>query len=215
MFGCIVAGRIVQTAPQQVSDSKYLFLLENGNTINHLVVFLTGTTPLPAGFGAGIYFGWPPYTDWRFLGYMSNEKPSIVFKVGGNSSGPQTTVVAGGVVEVDMGTAEPNVVVQLGISIEPLAQLEMQDQQKKASSRPAPAPTDALVAGGSLVLTPQEVVKFVQRTLKHMQEYVMSFSVRPAGAIVESIPTEVFVKWFQNYSAKLQKDPTFWKNEPE
>jgi len=219
MFGCIVAGRLVQAAPQQVSESKYLFLLENGAAINHLVVFLTGTTPLPAGFGAGIYFGWPPYSDWKFLGYLSNEKPSMIFKVGGGAPNTSQVVVAGGVVEVEMGTAEPDVVVQLGVSMEPTTYLELLTQQKKAASGPTtvpPAQSSALVVPvKTLSLTPQDMCKFAQRSLRHLQEYVMSFSSKPPGAAVESIPSEAFIKWYNHYIAKIQKDPLFWKNDPE
>ncbi len=61
MFGLIGAGRPVQTAAQQVAPTKYLFLLEDAANINHIVVFLLGTTPIPSGFGAAVFFGYPPY----------------------------------------------------------------------------------------------------------------------------------------------------------
>jgi hypothetical protein len=31
--------------------------------------------------GAVIYMGWPPFTNWIYLGYLSNKKPSAIFKV--------------------------------------------------------------------------------------------------------------------------------------
>ena len=58
MFGCIVAGRLVQTNMQQVDASKYLFELTDPSSINHLVVFLTGLQAFPPGYAATVHFLW-------------------------------------------------------------------------------------------------------------------------------------------------------------
>eukprot|EP01117_Protostelium_nocturnum_P008119 TRINITY_DN2895_c0_g1_i1.p1 TRINITY_DN2895_c0_g1~~TRINITY_DN2895_c0_g1_i1.p1 ORF type:complete len:216 (+),score=64.56 TRINITY_DN2895_c0_g1_i1:118-765(+) len=212
MFGCIVAGRLVQATPQMVSENKYMFLLENGSSINHLVVFLTGQTPLPQGYGAGIYFGWPPYSDWKFLGFISNEKPSVVFKVGQSSP---SVHVNHGLVEVEMASAEPNVTVQLGISLELLSTLEAQVQQKKVA---AGVNSGALVVansgiGGGSGLSMADMAKFATKTLQNLRDYALSFAVKPAGANVEAIPTDTFTKWYNSYAAKCQKDPDFWRKD--
>ena len=58
-------------------------------------VFLTGQTPFPEGTGGAVYMAWPPKDGvaaaggpaWQFLGVVTNEKPSAIFKVsriGGN-----------------------------------------------------------------------------------------------------------------------------------
>lgn len=54
MFGCIVAGRLVQTNPQQLSNTKYLFTIEDGLHVNHIVIFLLGIQTLPMSYGAGL-----------------------------------------------------------------------------------------------------------------------------------------------------------------
>jgi len=43
MFGCVVAGRLLQTDLQQVDETHALFELPNASSINHLCVFLLGT----------------------------------------------------------------------------------------------------------------------------------------------------------------------------
>ena len=43
MFGCVVAGRLLQTNLQQVDETHALFELPNASTINHISVFLLGT----------------------------------------------------------------------------------------------------------------------------------------------------------------------------
>jgi len=43
MFGCCVAGRLLQTNLQQIDETKAAFELPSAETINHICVFLLGT----------------------------------------------------------------------------------------------------------------------------------------------------------------------------
>lgn len=43
MFGCCIAGRLLQTNLQQVDETHALFELPQASTINHVCVFLLGT----------------------------------------------------------------------------------------------------------------------------------------------------------------------------
>uniref|UniRef100_A0ACB8FFZ1 Uncharacterized protein n=1 Tax=Sphaerodactylus townsendi TaxID=933632 RepID=A0ACB8FFZ1_9SAUR len=84
MFGCLVAGRLVQTAAQQVAQDKFVFDLPNYESINHVVVFMLGTVPFPKGMGGSVYFCYPDETGvavWQLLGFVTNEKPSAIFKI--------------------------------------------------------------------------------------------------------------------------------------
>ena len=75
---------------QQIDDTHVLFNIFNAATINHIVVFLTGTGAFPEGMGGAIYFSWPsPEGEmvWMFLGFITNEKPSAIFKVVGLKKG--------------------------------------------------------------------------------------------------------------------------------
>lgn len=82
MFGLICAGRLVQTNCQQVGETKWLFFVPQATSINHVVLFLTGQQSLPPQAATAIYFALPPYSNWKYLGYISNEKPSAIFKIG-------------------------------------------------------------------------------------------------------------------------------------
>jgi hypothetical protein len=44
MFGCVVAGRLLQTNLQQVNETHALFELPAASAINHISVFLLGTS---------------------------------------------------------------------------------------------------------------------------------------------------------------------------
>jgi Protein of unknown function (DUF775) len=77
MFGCCVAGRLLQTNLQQIDETKAAFELPAAETINHVCVFLLGTgeqpsflcvvhqyqpevqVPFPNGYGATVHFFWP------------------------------------------------------------------------------------------------------------------------------------------------------------
>lgn len=58
--------------------------IPEADNINHIVVFLTDTISLPLGMAGGVYFSWPDTSappNWQFLGYISNSKPSAIFKI--------------------------------------------------------------------------------------------------------------------------------------
>ncbi|RKP13689.1 hypothetical protein BJ684DRAFT_5000, partial [Piptocephalis cylindrospora] len=59
MFGCLAAGRLVQTEMQQVEETKWVVPLPDARSINHLVVFLLGTVPFPPGYAATVHLEWP------------------------------------------------------------------------------------------------------------------------------------------------------------
>ena len=48
-FAIVVSGRLVQTDFQQVDINKFLITIPNVDSINHIVVFMTGQQPLQPG----------------------------------------------------------------------------------------------------------------------------------------------------------------------
>ncbi|KAH9996332.1 hypothetical protein BJV77DRAFT_176700 [Russula vinacea] len=77
MFGCFLAGRLLQTNLQQIDETKAAFELPAAETINHISVFLLGTVPFPDGYGATVHFFWPG-KGFQLLGFqMKNPRRSF------------------------------------------------------------------------------------------------------------------------------------------
>ncbi|KAJ2225808.1 hypothetical protein IWW45_007723 [Coemansia sp. RSA 485] len=203
MFGCIVAGRLVQTNLQQVDANKYVFELPDAHNINHIVVFLLGTIPFEPGFGATVHLLWPN-KNWQMLGALSNEKPSSIFRL--------KSVVG------QDGQPMPNISAELGISIEPLQSVEQQLQQMRGQQQQQPAASttsSALVPAASGSLSLQVARQFAERTMQNLYEYATSYAKSPdatmgllgSNAPVQVLPVKAFDDWFQSFLRKVQRDP--------
>jgi hypothetical protein len=104
-FGCIIPGLAPVTDFNEVADCKWTAAL--GYAAESVVVFLTGTIPVPEGQGLGIYISRADEGAFEFLGYLTNERPSSTFHV------PSSFI------EVHRG-----VEVVLGLSLQPLLELD-------------------------------------------------------------------------------------------
>ncbi|XP_055541719.1 protein OPI10 homolog [Wyeomyia smithii] len=195
-LGVIVSGRLVQTDFQQISESKFLINIPEADNVNHVVVFLTGTTPFPEGMAGAVYFSWPdpnaPPT-WQLLGYISNSKPSAIYKISQlkklDEIAPQSPVNV-------FGTNLPiSHIAQIGVSIEPEASLIQQT--------PATASSDTYF-------------QFGQKMIENFFNFVSSFSLTQSQMVPN--PNETFVPlstvqtWFTNFQRRLQQNPNFWKS---
>ncbi|XP_043105684.1 protein Hikeshi isoform X2 [Puntigrus tetrazona] len=124
MFGCLVAGRLVQTDAQQVASDKFVFTLPEYEKVNHVVVFMLGTVPFPVGMGGAVYFSFPdPAVGpvWQLLGFITNEKPSAIFRISGLKAGEGGAHPFG-----MMAVPQAPSVAQVGVSIESLELLSQQ-----------------------------------------------------------------------------------------
>lgn len=168
----------------------------DADNVNHIVVFLTGTVPFPDGTGGAVYFSWPDSNappNWQFLGYISNLKPSAIFKISTLKKNHEFENSNVGI----FGVGKISHVAQIGVSVEPLAVIEQQ------------AATVAATTANSFL-------EFVQKMLTSFVNYVTSFSVTQAQMTPN--PTENFVPlstlqgWYETFERRLQQNPNFWKS---
>jgi len=72
-----------------VDATKVVCNVPDADNVNHVVVFMTGAQAFPCGLGGAVYFSWPAASGpaWYFLGFLTNDKPSAIFKVAGLKRG--------------------------------------------------------------------------------------------------------------------------------
>ncbi|KAF9581683.1 hypothetical protein BGW38_001210 [Lunasporangiospora selenospora] len=203
MFGCIVAGRLVQTNLHQVDVNKFTFQLDDAENINHIVVFLLGTVPFQQGYAATVHLLWPNKT-WQLLGMLSNQKASAIFRLK-PGKGPRTqqadmmASLGANEMAMDSNTTSPltgnPITATLGISIESIESVLAQTSTLSSSSSTGPVPTlnNALVPLGGASqqnISPDSVVALAQKVMSHLYNHVTSFAtaVLPPGSNV-LVPT--------------------------
>lgn len=88
---------------------------------------------------------------------------------------------------------------QIGISVEPLAQLAQQTP---------------VITGSETPVAP--LLEFATKMLENFFNFASSFAVRQNEMMPN--PAETFVplstlqKWFENFQRRLQQNPNFWKS---
>ncbi|XP_053981310.1 protein OPI10 homolog [Hylaeus anthracinus] len=196
MLGIIVSGRLVQTDFQQIGENQFLITVPDADDINHIVVFLTGIISFPDGTGGAVYFSWPDPThppNWQFLGYISNTKPSAIFKISTLKKNHEFENSNLGI----FGVGKISHVAQIGVSLEPLAIIEQQAAQVSQA-------------------TSNSFLEFVQKMITSFLNYVSSFSLTQAQMTPN--PTENYVPlstiqgWYETFERRLQQNPHFWKS---
>jgi hypothetical protein len=195
MFGILIAGRLVQTDMQQVGETQFLFNIQDADNINHIVVFMTGQTPFPDGFGGAVYFCWPSTSgpSWQLLGHISNNKPSAIFKVANlKKDGVENANPFGALAN------QQNHMAQIGISVESIDQLVQQ------------TPVTNTTASNL-----SSFKEFTQKMLESCFNYLSSFAVSQAQMTPNPseayVPLSALQQWFQTFQRRLEQNPNFWR----
>nr|CAG4645801.1 EOG090X0D82 [Lynceus sp. MCZ IZ 141354] len=183
-FGLIVSGRLVQTDFQQFGTNQFLTTVPDADNVNHIVVFLTGVQPLPEGFGGSVYFSWPDPAappSWQYLGFISNAKPSAIFKI-------TKLKHLNNPANITFGSAISHNA-QIGISIEPMFQIQ--------SLTPAVAEPSG-----------NDFMEFTTKMVENCFNYVASFGVtqsqmRPSNDMF--VPLGVLRDWYANFQRRLSQ----------
>ena len=212
----------VNTNVQQAGPDTFLLAVDGAESINHIVVFLTGQVPFSNGFGGSIYLGWPSTTavggqaslnldgvSWQLLGFISNEKPSAIFKIAKVKPHEVVANPFGGSMAMDMSTATGNSLslasALVGVSVEPLSEIA----QKTPSADTAASTVDSFT-------------EFSQKMLENFFNYAGSFAASPAQIAMQQqmgnqtsesyIPFSALQQWYLNFQRRLQSNPDFWKS---
>ncbi|RZF43031.1 hypothetical protein LSTR_LSTR001209 [Laodelphax striatellus] len=201
MFAILVSGRLVQTEFQQVGEKQFLITIPEADDINHVAVFMTGTLPFPEGMSGLVYFSWPDPDappNWQPLGYISNTKPSAIFKISNLKTKSEKELERHGFIGFSQNKISH--FAQIGISIEThdvvLQQIDLLDKHT-----PNAQPT---------------FMEFSKKMLDSFLNFSSSFAVTQAQMVPN--PTETYFPlsalqtWFQNFERRLEINPYFWRS---
>ena len=187
MFSLILPGRPCVAPPNQISDTQFGFSFPTQPHFSHIIVFLLPGNQLPDGTAAAIYLQMPGQQEFKFLGAIANEKQSAIFKCS----------VPNGV------TGDVN----LGISVEPAANVKAQLDQLEASKQYA----GVNGAGGKADAPSTKVL--AQRIIKHAFNFVSSFSGTLGEGGVEVVPLKAFAEWWRKFERRVDVDPSFLEHD--
>ncbi|KAJ3138645.1 hypothetical protein HDU90_001088 [Geranomyces variabilis] len=215
----------------QVDATKYVFDLEDPESINHIVAFMTGIQAFPPGFAATVHFLWPSNPTWQFLGILSNDKPSAIYRLGGNKKTTTTaTTSTDGTMMMMMEDSNTLLMTtpgarsitpaKLGISVETVEAVMAQAEQhggvsglSTSSTGGSQAPTTA----GALVKNVDPVL-LTTKILESLYNYCSSFAgpLPPLGSALFGgmdwgstfIPLKALQDWFGVMQRKLKADPS-------
>jgi len=192
MFGIIIAGRLVQTDFQRVGETQFLVNITDADNINHIVVFMTGSEPFPEGMGGSVFFSWPDANappSWLYLGHISNQKPSAIFKISKLKPGNQSSTHPFGVQQISH-------VAQIGIAVEQLNQIALQTPVVSTS------PTNM-----------DSYTEFSTKMLENFYNFAASYASQVGPSMNESfVPLNCLHQWYQNFQRRLLQNPYFWRS---
>eukprot|EP01071_Lankesteria_metandrocarpae_P012156 Lankesteria_metandrocarpae@DN5532_c0_g1_i1.p1 len=78
MFGLVVPGREVEINFLQTEDLRWIVDVPQPGDIHELCLFLQR----PIGAPIGVYYSFPPFSAWEFLGVLTDARPSSFFSTG-------------------------------------------------------------------------------------------------------------------------------------
>lgn len=144
-----------------------------------------------------IFRSWPDPNNpskWQFLGYISNGKPSAIFKISQLKKLHELETQ-----EVEMqfgGTHEISHIAQVGISIEP--EISVVQQTPTISN------------------DVNTYFEFGKKMLENFMNYASSFTITQAQMLPNPnetyVPLSTVTNWFSNFQRRLEQNPNFWKS---
>lgn len=204
MFGLIISGRPVDAAPQAVNETQCVFKISPIPTFSHIVVFLLPGVQLPPGTAATVFVQIPPSQEPKLLGGIGPGKESAIFKVSGLKSGPGSGS-AGDAMADDLAAASGDIVV--GISVEPVANVEQQLATLKSGGQPIHETSNALVRLGDKANAGVTTKVLAQRIIQNAFNFLSSFGS-------DTVPLKAFENWWKKFESKIDLDPSFLEREP-
>lgn len=131
---------------------------------------------------------------WHYLGYISNDKPSAIFKIA-NIKPTMDAQNPFGEAMMDSLRSLSATTALIAVSVEPVGQIA---QQTPVSNTQAS--------------TVDSFTEFSQKMLENFFNYVSSFAIpSPVNPAENFVPLAAVQRWYENFDRRLQTNPNFWK----
>nr|CAD2197122.1 unnamed protein product [Meloidogyne enterolobii] len=209
VFGLIIAGRMVQTDFTALKEMEYMIEIQDAESINHLVIFLTGLSPLPVNYGGSIYMSWTPIDggerQWNYLGFISNEKPSALFKIGQltkhtQQQNPQNFSFNASNMNTNIFNNSAVHSALIGVKVEPMIEILRRNENETTST------SEQL---SSLALFPE---KMLRNFVNFMHSFAVSFPKPNTTQYEEYVPAKSVTEWYTNFKRRLECKSEFLEN---
>lgn len=184
---------------QQVEPTKFVISVSNAANINHIAIFLLPQSEFTDNsYTALVYFQLPNSSEFKLLGGINPARPSAIYRL--NTSTLSTSHLADEDDVMKDADAQNDVVLNIGIAIEPTAQAELlllQEKLKVKTIMPAPSKAAAPSA-------PQDIAGLANKIVSHAYNFLGGF-VDSSG----KVPMKVFDNWWDKFKQKLANNPKF------
>lgn len=233
MFAAIASGNPLQMSEEVPNSNglQHTIVLSSTKPKNysHISLFILPNVTFPVDFIGTVYFKLGPTEDFRMFGYLSNEKPSAIFKV----KLPNSMVAnnnSDDLGEIDMGdddddsTGVPNPTMNgmdhniseliIGISIEPrnvgMEKIQAWKQQQQSSRN---ANSLVLARGGMMGVNtvgqlakmyPALTQELAGKIVQHAYNYLTGFLDANGNVSIKR-----FDGWWDKFKKRLVNDASF------
>lgn len=117
-FALIIPGRLVDTSFRAIDPKKMVLTLSQPALVQEFTVAMLQPA-VPQGLGVAVYYSLPPFTGWDYVGPLSLDYPTAVFRAPWREKIPADTPA-----------------VQIGLSVEEISSLkQMQPADQKEEER--------------------------------------------------------------------------------
>lgn len=211
VFGCIIPSRPVFTNLTHLPPNRFLLQFHEPDSINHLVVFLTGIVPLPDNYAASIHLQLPEKPDWLLLGMLSATKPSAIFRLRGTMVRSHQASWSND----SMSLNDPGRTATLGILVGPLEEIQAEcsalNQAHLAVVRTSP-PSATTPANSKPIVSgsPSQLLELAKAIGLNLFRFLSSFSTTTTTINDQNqtwIPISVLEKWWKTFELKLTNSP--------
>ncbi|CAI5756133.1 unnamed protein product [Candida verbasci] len=191
IFGAICSGRPMILS-QQVEPTKFVITIPNASNVNYITIFILPNSPFTdPNITALIYFQITnSNSEFKLLGGINPTKPSAIYKVNKSSKKDEDD---GMNLDIDLND---DVVINIGISIEPTPQAEQLINDSK--SQLVKVNKTGINSGVS------DTASLANKIVGNAYNYLASF-IDDSG----KVPIKAFDNWWDKFKTKLQNNPNF------